>query len=139
MTITQQAKQTLNMDVGRPETTNTSLLDGVRKFVNVRDLDIDLIDRINPFEAAYSVLAKAMNETVLRQVQASIAAKRVAIPLDEARDLARRALVFKNERGRGPDINAADPWEKRMAEGVAALARHLAQQQATAGKGGEHG
>jgi len=28
----------------------------------VRDLDIDLIDSINPFEAAYSVLAKSMDE-----------------------------------------------------------------------------
>lgn len=58
-----------------------ALIHGVRKFVNVRDLDIDLIDRINPFEAAYSVLAKAMNENTLRQVQATIAAKRISIPL----------------------------------------------------------
>ena len=36
-------------------TANTALLDGVRKFaMNVRDLDIDLIDRINPFGEAYS-------------------------------------------------------------------------------------
>jgi hypothetical protein len=109
---------------------NTSLLDGVRKFVNVRDLDIDLIDRINPFDAAYAVLAKTMDEKSLRQVQASIAAKKVSIPEDEARELARRALQFKNERGRLPDINAADPWEKRMAEGVAALARYRAQAKA---------
>ena len=27
---------------------SNALLDGVRKFVNVRELDIDLIDRINP-------------------------------------------------------------------------------------------
>jgi hypothetical protein len=108
----------------------TALIDGVRRFVNVRDLDIDLIDRINPFEAAYAVLAKAMDEKSLRQVQTSIAAKKVSIPEDEARDLARRALQFKNERGRLPDINAADPWEKRMAEGVAALVRYRAQAKA---------
>jgi len=106
---------------------NTSLLDGVRKFVNVRDLDIDLIDRINPFDAAYAVLAKAMDDKSLRQVQASIAAKRASIPEDEARDLAKRALQFKNERGRLPDINSSDAWEKRMAEGVAAFARYKAQ------------
>ena len=99
----------------------------MRKFINVRDLDIDLIDRINPFDAAYAVLAKAMDEKSLRQVQASIAAKKVSIPEDEARELAKRALQFKNERGRLPDINSADAWEKRMAEGVAALARYRAQ------------
>ena len=114
---------------------NTALLDGVRKFVNVRDLDIDLIDRINPFDAAYAVLAKAMDEKSLRQVQASIAAKKVSIPEDEARDLAKRALQFKNERGRLPDINSADAWEKRMAEGVAAFARYKAAKQNGASNG----
>jgi hypothetical protein len=114
---------------------NTALLDGVRKFVNVRDLDIDLIDRINPFDAAYAVLAKAMDENSLRQVQASIAAKKISIPEDEARELAKRALQFKNERGRLPDINSADAWEKRMAEGVAALARFRAQAKAAQAQG----
>jgi hypothetical protein len=102
------------------------LLDAVRKFVNVRDLDIELIDQINPFEAAYSVLAKSMNEKLLRQVQAAIEAKKAAISEEDARDLAKRALLFKTERGRLPDIQSADPWEKRMAEGVAALARYRA-------------
>jgi superfamily II DNA or RNA helicase len=106
---------------------NTDLIDGVRRFINVRDLNIDLIDRINPFEAAYAVLAKTMDEKSLRQIQASIAGKKVTLSEQEARELAMRALQFKNERGRLPDINAADPWEKRMAEGVAALARYRAQ------------
>jgi hypothetical protein len=129
MNITQQAKLALAEADANGSTGgqgSTALIDGVRKFVNVRDLDIDLIDRINPFDAAYAVLAKAMDEKSLRQVQASIAAKKVSIPEDEARELSRRALLFKNERGRLPDINAADAWEKRLAEGVAALARYRA-------------
>ena len=137
MNITQQAKLALaQADANGSENVqgSTALLDGVRKFVNVRELDIDLIDRINPFDAAYAVLAKAMDEKSLRQVQASIAAKKVSIPEDEARELARRALQFKNERGRLPDINSADAWEKRMAEGVAALARYRAQAKAAQGE-----
>ncbi len=139
MNITQQAKLALaqadangaNSEMAIGSTAgSTALLDGVKKFINVRDLDIDLIDRINPFEAAYAVLAKAMDEKSLRQVQASIAAKRVSIPEDEARELAKRALQFKQERGRSPDINSADAWEKRMAEGVAALARYRTQAKA---------
>ncbi len=63
-----------------------------------------------------AVLAKAMDEKSLRQVQASIATKKVSIPEDEARELAKRALQFKNERGRWPDVISADAWEKRMAE-----------------------
>ena len=108
---------------------NTALIDGIRRYaMDVRELDIDLIDRINPFEAAYAILAKAMDERTLRQVQTSIAAKRVQLPLEEARDLARRAVSFQRERGRRPDINSQDPWEKRMAEGVAALARYAARE-----------
>lgn len=138
MNITQQAKLALaHADANGDETSqgSTALLDGVRKFVNVRDLDIDLIDRINPFDAAYAVLAKAMDEKTLRQVQASIAAKKVNIPEDEARELAKRALQFKNERGRLPDINSADAWEKRMAEGVVALSRYRAQAKAALAQG----
>ncbi|ACH83523.1 DEAD/DEAH box helicase [Acidithiobacillus sp. 'AMD consortium'] len=136
MNITQQAKLALaQADAEGATQGNTALLDGVRKFVNVRDLDIDLIDRINPFDAAYAVLAKAMDEKSLRQVQASIAAKKLSIPEDEARELAKRALLFKNERGRLPNIHSADAWEKRMAEGVAALARYRAQAKAAQAQG----
>jgi hypothetical protein len=132
MNITQQAKLAVaQADASGNDSAaqgNTDLLDGVRKFVNVRDLDIDLIDRINPFDAAYAVLAKAMDEKSLRQVQASIAAKKVSISRDEAVQLADRARAFKRERGRLPDINSADAWEKRMAEGVAAFARYKAEE-----------
>ena len=137
MNVTQQAKLALaQADAeGGASSGSTALIDGVRKFINVRDLDIDLIDRINPFDAAYAILSRAMDEKLLRQVQASIGAKNANIPEDEARELARRALQFKNERGRLPDINAADAWEKRMAEGVAALARYRTQAKAKAAEG----
>ena len=109
---------------------STALIDGVRRFVNVRELDIDLIDRINPFEAAYAVLAKTMDAQSLRQVQDSIAGKTIKLPEDEARALALRAVQFKQERGRLPSLQAADPWEQKMAEGVAAFARYAAQAKA---------
>ncbi|KEO84100.1 DEAD/DEAH box helicase family protein [Tumebacillus flagellatus] len=140
LNLTQQAKQTaLGGNVGSSETAaNTALIDGVRKFVmDVRELDIDLIDRINPFSEAYAILAKALSEDSLKQVAAAIAAKRVSISYEDARELAERALQFKNERGRIPDINAKDPWEKRMAEGVAAFKRYRAQQKAAEGNGGD--
>jgi hypothetical protein len=95
--------------------------------MNVRDLDIDLIDRINPFGEAYSILAKTMSEESLRQVAAVIAAKKVKLTPEEARDLARRAVKFKQERGRLPSITSQDAWERRMAEGVAFLARMKAE------------
>jgi len=98
---------------------NTALIDGVRQFAfSVTELDIDLIDRINPFGEAYAILAKSMTEERLRQIAAVIAAKDLKMTIEEARELTKRALRFKKERGRPPSINALDPWEKRMAEGV---------------------
>jgi hypothetical protein len=104
MNITQQAKLALAQADATGGTTvqgSTALLDGVRKFVNVRDLDIDLIDRINPFDAAYAVLAKAMDEKSLRQVQAAIAAKKVSIPRGRG-PRPFQARVAVQERARSP-------------------------------------
>jgi hypothetical protein len=123
LNLVQHAKKTID-EGGGEATKNTSLIDGIRKFaLSVTDLDIDLIDRINPFGEAYAILAKSMSEERLRQVAEVIAAKRVIISLEEARDLANRARRFKQEKGRLPSLTAADPWEKRMAEGVAFLQR----------------
>ena len=106
------------------ESANTAFVDGVRKFaMDVRDLDIDLIDRINPFGEAYAILAKTMSEDSLKQVAAAIAAKRTSLTPEEAKELAVRAVKFKKERGRLPSINSPDAWEKRMAEGAAAFVR----------------
>jgi hypothetical protein len=112
-----------NLAVGSGSS-NTALIDGIRRYVtDVRELNIDLIDSINPFGEAYNILAKSMNEECLRQVQSAIAGRRVQLTPDEARDLAKRALKFKNERGRLPSITSQDAWERRMAEGIAFLAR----------------
>ena len=132
----EQAQETLGGNTpqftdsdNKPES-NLAFIQGVKRFINVRDLDIDLIDHINPFESAYAVLSKAMDEATLRQVQAHISAKRINLSPEEAKDLAIRAVQFKKERGRLPDINSQDAWEKRMAEGVAAFARFKAQEKA---------
>lgn len=128
LNLTQQAKQIAVGDSGGGNVepaVNTALIDGVRKFaMDVRELDIDLIDRINPFSEAYAILAKSMSEESLKQVAAAIAAKRTSLTLDEAKELAVRAVKFKKERGRLPSISSTDAWEKRMAEGAAAFVRY---------------
>lgn len=128
LNLTQEAKRRAGGGEEGDLKANTALIEGVRRIaMDVRDLDIDLIDRINPFEAAYAVLAKSMSEGMLKRVQEVIAAKKVVLTIEEARELAKRALRFKHEHGRLPEITAQDPFEKRMAEGVAFLARSRAQ------------
>lgn len=126
LNIIQQAKKKATGGGGQPgePTLNLSLIQGVRKFcMDVQELDIDLIDRINPFEEAYSILSKSMSEERLKQVAEVIAARKVSMSEEDARELVRRAARFKEEKGRLPSLTAADPWEKRMAEGIAYLQR----------------
>ena len=124
LNLVQKAKENTLGDTEAPNNGSMALIDGVRKFaMDVRDLDIDLIDRINPFSEAYAILAKSMSEQSLKQVAAVISAKKVQLTIEEARDLARRARKFQQERGRLPSITSQDPWEKRMAEGVDFLVR----------------
>lgn len=124
LNLTQKAKEVASGNSLGEESANTAFVDGVRKFaMDVRELDIDLIDRINPFGEAYSILAKTMSEESLKQVAAAIAAKRTTMTPEEAKELAVRAVRFKKERNRLPSISSADAWEKRMAEGAAAFVR----------------
>ena len=124
LNLTQQAKATVLGDGESEPTANTALIDGVRKFaMDVRDLDIDLIDAINPFGEAYSILAKSMDEDSLKQVAAVISAKRTPITPDEAITWAKRASRFKKDHGRAPSVTASDPYERLMAEGATAFMR----------------
>jgi superfamily II DNA or RNA helicase len=124
LNLTQGAQQAALQGGDGERQANTALIDGVRRFVlSVTELDIDLIDRINPFGEAYAILAKGMNADRLKQVEAAIAAKRTSLTPEEARQLAARAVRFKKERGRLPSISSPDAWEKRMAEGAAAFVR----------------
>lgn len=126
LNLTQQAKKIAVASVSGEDqlSANTALIDGVRKFaMDVRELDIDLIDHINPFGEAYAILAKTMSEDSLKQVAAAIAAKRTSMTPEEAKELAVRAVKFKKERGRLPSVSSTDAWEKRMAEGAAAFVR----------------
>jgi superfamily II DNA or RNA helicase len=128
LNLTQQAKQFAvgSGSEGNAEpSANTALVDGVRRFaMDVRELDIDLIDHINPFREAYAILAKTMSEDSLKQVAAAISAKRTTLTPEDAKELAVRALKFKKERGRLPSLDAPDVWERRMAEGAAAFVRY---------------
>jgi superfamily II DNA or RNA helicase len=131
LNLTQQAKQLVTETAaaaGEDQASpNTALVDGVRRFaMDVRELDIDLIDRINPFGEAYAILAKTMSEDSLKQVAAAISAKRTTITPDDAVVIAKRAVEFKRERGRVPSITSTDAWEKHLAEGAAAFMRFRA-------------
>ena len=124
LNLTQKGKETASGNALGKLSTNTAFVDGVRRYaMDVRELSIDLIDRVNPFGQAYAILAKSMSEDSLKQIAAVIAAKRTSLTPEEAKAMATRAVLFKRERGRLPSITATDPWEKLLAEAAAAFVR----------------
>jgi hypothetical protein len=88
------------------------------QFVNIDDLDIDLIDRINPFQKAFEILSKDVTTKVLKVIQDVIAASRIQMTLDEALILWPKINDFVKTHKREPKLSTSDPLEMRMAEAI---------------------
>ena len=91
------------------------------QFVNIDDLDIDLIDRINPFQKAFEILSKDVTTKVLKVIQDVIAASRIQMTLDEALILWPKINDFVKTHKREPKLSSSDPIEIRMAEAIVYL------------------
>jgi superfamily II DNA or RNA helicase len=98
------------------------------KMINVQDLSIDLIDRINPFQLAYEVLSKSVDAQVLKTIHGAIARKKIHMTEEEAILLYPRIKQFKQTHHQEPCLTAADPMEKRLAEALEWL-RHKKREQ----------
>ena len=86
------------------------------KFINLDDLNIDLINSINPFQQAFEILSKQVTTGVLKLIQESIEATRIKMDFEEAAILWPKIQEFVKEHGKQPDLNSSDPKERRMAE-----------------------
>lgn len=100
-----------------------SILAMVKRFINVRDLDIDLIDQVNPFQRAYEVVSKAMDAPTLAAVHGVIVSQRIEMTEEEAVTLWPRIKRFRREQGRDPSTTTENAMEKRLAEALAWLKR----------------
>lgn len=108
------------------EKANTAFIDNIRKIaIDVRELDIDLIDKIRPFGNHYQIISKSMNEDVLRQVATVISSKKAKMDEEEAQVLAIRAKKFLTDNQKLPDLTSSDPYERRMAEAIEFLKRRV--------------
>ena len=86
------------------------------KFINIEDLNIDLIDSVNPFQKAFEILSKSVTSNVLKLIQDSIESTRIKMDFEEVKILWPKVNAFVKEKGREPDLNAADLKERRLAE-----------------------
>lgn len=100
----------------------------VGQFVNIDDLNIDLIDSINPFQEAFEILSKSVTSSILKVIQDTIDSSRIEMTPEEVKILWPKAKEFTIQTGRKPDISSSDPLEKRLAEAVLYLKKLKAEQ-----------
>lgn len=139
------ANMVLNKAVDREFSDKGGQSDDVRmlKFANslsydIRNLDINMIDTINPFGDAYQILSKSIDKPTLRVVQDMIDSQRGRIPSfteNEYNIYIPQLIAFKNECGRNPDRHADDPYEARLGQVLIDLARKRKEMKKEAGNG----
>ena len=100
------------------------------QFVNIDELDIDMIDRVNPFQKAYEILSKSVTKQILKVIRETIEATRIEMTFDESRILWPKVNEFVKTYNREPDINSINPIEKRLAETIIYLRNEKRKQNA---------
>lgn len=131
LTIATQGEQVTVDDTGN------KFIKIANKFVNLNDLDINLIAGINPFQRAYEVVSKSLTPKTLRTIQYVIEDKRSEHLTDEEAILLFTKYLPKwREENPGkdkPEITDGDPNARRIAMAIEHLRnlkrRKLAQQQ----------
>lgn len=93
------------------------------KFVNIDDLNINLIDSVNPFQRAFEVMSKQVTPSVLRIIQDTITSTRIEVTEEEAVATWPKIQHFHKVNRRQPDPRSSDPTEKRYGEVLLYLRR----------------
>lgn len=100
------------------------------KFVNIDDININLIDSVNPFQRAFEVMSKSVTPSVLRIISDAITATRVEVTDEEALTAWPKINAWARANGgRKPNVRSDDPVEKRYAEIVLYLQRKKQQRE----------
>ncbi|WP_407533592.1 DEAD/DEAH box helicase [Elizabethkingia anophelis] len=87
-------------------------------FVNIDEINIDLIDTINPFQKAFEILSKSVTAKVLKLIDDTIQSTKIEMTEEEATLLWPKIEEFFSKTGNKPNINSTDSKEKRMAEAL---------------------
>lgn len=97
------------------------------KFLDVRDLQVDLLGGRREFIDAYEILSKELNEDILARLHGEVRAMKVAMTQEEAEKLMPRIKDFIAREGREPNLNSPNGREVRLADALAFM-RKLARQ-----------
>ncbi len=96
------------------EKNNRIFIKGTKQFINIDDLSIDLIDKINPFQRAYEIMSKKVDgqnfKTYPREYQCSKSTITQAEATFYWKDVDQ---TFYKENGREPNKNSNDEFERK--------------------------
>lgn len=131
LTIATQGEEAVTDDSGN------RFIKLANKFINLNDLEINLINRINPFQRAYEVISKSLNPETLRTIQYVIEEKRAEKLTDEEAILLFTKYLPKwREEHPGklqPELTDGNPTARRIALAIMHLrnlkSRELSKQQ----------
>jgi len=98
---------------------DTKFVRMAEKLINIDEINIDLIDSINPFQRAYEILSKSVTADVLKTIHGAITSTKVAMSEEEAVSLYPRIKAFVAEKTAEPSLVSPNPLERRMAEALA--------------------
>ena len=91
-------------------------------FIHIDDLNINLIESVNPFQRAYEIMSNEIDAPVLHAIQNAIEDKKINMGIDEAKRI--YLCVFqewRKEHGDHPSLKDPDPTVRRMAEAIRIL------------------
>jgi len=97
------------------EGTNRVFIKGSNKFINIDELSIDLIDKINPFQRAYEILSKKLDKRVLKLIKESLDASKNLITEAEVTYYWSDVNAFYKKHNRKPSKDSIDETEKKLA------------------------
>ena len=93
---------------------NRSLIKMANKFINVNDLNIELIDSINPFQSAYEILSRNVDAKTLRLFLKVYDAKKYDFTEEDLKILYPQIKQFKQSHNRSPEKNPDDKYETKL-------------------------
>jgi hypothetical protein len=109
-----------------------------RRFINVQELQVDLLGGRRDFDDAYELLSKELSEELLARLHGEVRALKVSMTREEAEKLYSRIKEFIKRECREPNLNSPNGREVRLAEALAFL-RKLSREKRAAMAGADVG
>lgn len=101
---------------------NREIIKMADRFINIDELNIDLIDSINPFQRAYEMISRDIDAPTLQFMQDYMSSKKYEFTEEQLVNAYHRAKQFRIENGRNPERDSKDEGEKYLAFALLRLA-----------------